>query len=158
MGCRFSKMNDAAESEVDSDSTDVAATEILNHPLLGVTEYLLDSESVVTSTNMTKSLNPITVSDEVSVRGEDRTTSIDNIKNDYSMAQWDVPIRSSFSERVISRSKTLSSDSQMRESTDVSINKPIKQIESASQADFFRMLDEKIAQGSNDLIDSDAEK
>ncbi|MCP9265132.1 Threonine--tRNA ligase, cytoplasmic [Dirofilaria immitis] len=61
-------MNDAAESEVDSDSTDVAATEILNHPLLGVTEYLLDSESVVTSTNMTKSLNPITVSDEKTTR------------------------------------------------------------------------------------------
>uniref|UniRef100_A0A7E4VY49 Negative regulator of flagellin synthesis n=1 Tax=Panagrellus redivivus TaxID=6233 RepID=A0A7E4VY49_PANRE len=32
--------------------------------------------------------------------------------------------------------------------------KPIGQVESASQADFFRMLDEKIAQGPGDLAES----
>jgi hypothetical protein len=36
-------------------------------------------------------------------------------------------------------------------------SKPIGQIESASQADFFRMLDEKIAQGAHNLPDSDLE-
>uniref|UniRef100_A0AC34QJ71 Uncharacterized protein n=1 Tax=Panagrolaimus sp. JU765 TaxID=591449 RepID=A0AC34QJ71_9BILA len=36
--------------------------------------------------------------------------------------------------------------------------KPIGQVESASQADFFRMLDEKIAQGAKNLPESDIEE
>ncbi|VDM49990.1 unnamed protein product [Toxocara canis] len=35
--------------------------------------------------------------------------------------------------------------------------KPIGQVESASQADFFKMLDEKIAHGVGDFPDSDVE-
>ncbi|KAH7725372.1 hypothetical protein AAVH_07168 [Aphelenchoides avenae] len=35
--------------------------------------------------------------------------------------------------------------------------KPISQVESASQADFFRMLDEKIAQGAKGIAESDLE-
>ncbi|TKR80766.1 hypothetical protein L596_014780 [Steinernema carpocapsae] len=34
-------------------------------------------------------------------------------------------------------------------------SKPISQIESASQADFFKMLDEKIAHGAGEFPDSD---
>ncbi|KAI1723237.1 hypothetical protein Ddc_07439 [Ditylenchus destructor] len=43
--------------------------------------------------------------------------------------------------------------------TNASCVKPLSQIESASQADFFRMLDEKIAQGAKQLsLDSDLDE
>ncbi|VDP12992.1 unnamed protein product [Onchocerca flexuosa] len=116
MGCRFSRTNDA-DLEIDSDSTNVTA-ETANQSLIETTEYLVNSQSVLTS-NIPEALNPTIVSDEGSVK--ETTASTDYMKNTCSSVHWNTPIR----DRIKLRPK---------------------QVESASQADFFRMLDEKIAQ------------
>ncbi|VDM92817.1 unnamed protein product, partial [Onchocerca ochengi] len=135
MGCRFSKSN-SINLEIDSDSTNVAA-ETVNRSLTKTTEHPVDSQSVLTSD--TEALNPTTVSDECSVR--ETTTSTDYMKNTYSPVHWGIPVR----DRITLRPKK-SIDTEVQKSIALYVNKPIKQVESASQADFFRMLDEKIAQ------------
>ncbi|KAL3990621.1 hypothetical protein ACH3XW_32535 [Acanthocheilonema viteae] len=156
MGCRFSRTNDK-RTEITFDSTDLASRAI-TRPLLGTTENLVRSQSIVTS-NTKGVLNPTTASDK-SVNSSDRemiTTPIDCIKSAYSLAHWDTSIRSTFCNRTAPKPK-ISSIKEVQESNTVYVNKPISQIESTSQIDFFRMLDEKIAQGPGDLIDSDTEK
>ncbi|CAG9535687.1 unnamed protein product [Cercopithifilaria johnstoni] len=156
MGCRFSRTNDT-EPEFDSDSADLASG-IVIRPLLDTTEYLFDSQSILTSDKVEK-LNPTAVSGEDSSSCDRKTitTRIDYIKNTYSLARWDTSIRSTFCNRITLEPK-ISSDAEVQESNTVYFNKPIKEIKSISQVDFFRMLDEKIAQGPGDLIESDVEK
>ncbi|KAK6113101.1 hypothetical protein QQG55_50290 [Brugia pahangi] len=157
MGCRFSRTNNAnTESEFDSDSTDTTVG-IMNRPLLeDTTEYFSDSQSV-SMTNVIKASNSIAVLNESNtVRG--MTTAINCIKNAYSMVRCDMSsIRSTFCNRITLKPK-ISLDPEVQESNNIYINKPIKQVESTSQIDFFRMLDEKIAQGCDDLIDSDIDE
>ncbi|EJW87438.1 hypothetical protein WUBG_01651 [Wuchereria bancrofti] len=155
MGCRFSRTNIAkTESEFDSDSTDTIAG-IINRPLLEE-EDTIDCQPV-SMTNATKSLNSIAVFDNSNtIRG--MTTAINCIKNAYSVVRCDMSsIRSTFCNRITLKPK-ISLDPKVQESNITYINKPIKQVESASQIDFFRMLDEKIAQGCDDLIDSDIDE
>uniref|UniRef100_A0A915PDB0 Uncharacterized protein n=1 Tax=Setaria digitata TaxID=48799 RepID=A0A915PDB0_9BILA len=143
MGCRFSKTN-SAEVELDSDAVDVASGTV-NRLLLSNTEYFLDSKPIVKS-DIAESLNSAAVSLDSSV--SEMITSTDSVKNAYPLVRRDTPVRSTFSNRITVRSK-VSLDPEVHESNSsnpVYVNKPIKEIESASQADFFRMLDEKIAQ------------
>ncbi|OZC09318.1 hypothetical protein X798_03659 [Onchocerca flexuosa] len=88
MGCRFSRTNDA-DLEIDSDSTNVTA-ETANQSLIETTEYLVNSQSVLTS-NIPEALNPTIVSDEGSVK--ETTASTDYMKNTCSSVHWNTPIR-----------------------------------------------------------------
>uniref|UniRef100_A0A0R3RYS1 VP4 n=1 Tax=Elaeophora elaphi TaxID=1147741 RepID=A0A0R3RYS1_9BILA len=108
MGCRFTKTNDT-EPELASDSTDLPPG-IVTQPLLGTTEYLFDSQTVLT-TDATKVFNPITTASsnkgntDGSSSDQETITPIDYIKNAYSLVRWDTPIRSTFCNRITLKSK-----------------------------------------------------
>uniref|UniRef100_A0A1I7V6X5 Late endosomal/lysosomal adaptor and MAPK and MTOR activator 1 n=1 Tax=Loa loa TaxID=7209 RepID=A0A1I7V6X5_LOALO len=148
MGCRFSRTNDT-EPENDPDCIDLP-TETINQPLLDSTDhYFVSNSKTISMLDTTKVLNRATVSvddDDNNVKEMKMKTATNCIKNAYLMAQWDMSsVRSTFCNRITFKPR-MPLNPDVQETNTVYVNKPIKQIESASQVDFFRMLDEKIAQ------------
>ncbi|VDN41694.1 unnamed protein product [Gongylonema pulchrum] len=136
MGCRFSRSSSDTELELNTDSVTG-----LNRS----SEKLPHSESKTRSVSEQLKLSNLTapIVSENSIGGA--TTSFSSTRNARPLVRRDTPARSAFLDRATSKPKVLSS---IQESNAIYVNKPLGQVGSTSQADFFRMLDEKIAQVS----------